>query len=273
LPPEVSIITVYYNTPDDLRKLSDSMKTHLPADVYEWIVADNNSAEDMSAKLPSANYLRFSENYGFGKANNLAAEKATAPYLFFVNPDCEFVENCIPPLLAVLKDAAVAAPRVLNPDGSIQLSFGPYLSIWKETQQKRRMQNEQTQQTQQWIRKKGTFCPEFVSGCALMIRADVYRNVGGFDPVFFLYHEDVDLCKRVSARGQSIVYLSTARIVHARNRSVDQIRERVNIEIRKSQIYFYRKHNSPLQLLLLKLYLTLKFPTNREMLALIWHCL
>jgi len=270
LPPEVSIITVYYNTPEDLKKLSDSIKTHLPTDLYEWIVADNNSAEDMSAKLTGANYLRFTENYGFGKSNNLAAEKAKGPYLFFVNPDCEFIENCIPALLAVMKDAAIAGPRVLNPDGSLQLSFGRYLSICKEAQQKKRMQNEQTPQVQNWIREMGTFSPDFISGCALMIRSDVFRKMGGFDPVFFLYHEDVDICKRVSTSGHSIIYLSTARIVHERNKSVNQIRERVNIEIRKSQLYYYRKHNSPLQLLLLKLYLTLKFAGNREMLRVIW---
>ncbi len=270
MPPEVSIITVYYNTPDDLRKLSDSMKAYLPPKLYEWIVADNNSAKDMSGELPAANYLRLTENHGFGGANNLAAEKAAAPYLFFVNPDCEFIENCIPPLLNAMKDAAVAAPRVLNPDGSIQLSFGPYLSIWQEAQQRRRMQREHTAAVQEWIREKGTFSPDFVSGCALMIRADVYHKLAGFDPVFFLYHEDVDLCKRVTADGLPIVYLSDARIVHARNRSVIQLRERVNIEIRKSQLHYYRKHNSPFQLLLLKLYLTMKFATNQEMLRVIW---
>ena len=270
MPPEVSIITVYYNTPDDLRKLSDSMKSHLPANLYEWIVADNNSVENLSAELPGATYLRLPENHGFGRANNLAAEKAKAPCLFFVNPDCEFIEDCVTPLLAMMKDAAVTAPRVLNPDRSIQLSFGPYISIFQEARQKRRMQNEQTEPVQRWIREKGTFAPDFVSGCALMIRTDVYREIGGFDPVFFLYHEDVDLCKRVSERGDSVVYLSTARIVHARNKSVDQVRKQGNIEIRKSQLHYYRKHNSPMQLLILKLYLTLKFATNKQMLRLIW---
>jgi GT2 family glycosyltransferase len=257
LPPEVSIITVYYNSPEDLLSVHDSMLRHLSGDSYEWIIADNCSQEDLSSKLQDATYIRLPENHGFAKANNLAAAKAQGKYLFFVNPDCIFTENCLPPLLQAMRTAAVAGPRVVNEDGSLQLSFGPFLSVFSEFRQKRRMQNEKSLRIQNWIRSKGDFSPDYVSGCALIIRAEIYTRISGFDENFFLYEEDVDLCKRVRNLGERVSYVSSTSILHGRNKSVRKIQDRAAHEYRKSQVYYYKKHQSRLQNLLLKLYLTL----------------
>ena len=150
----VSIITVYYNTPEEMQKLGASLQKHLAPGSYEWIIADNHSQEDLSGQIANAKYLRMSENLGFGKACNIAAKEAQAPYLFFLNPDCELVHDCISPLLAEMQTSAVAGPVVLNPDGSIQLSFGPFLSIWNEAQQKRSTSSETSAGTQDWLRHK-----------------------------------------------------------------------------------------------------------------------
>src|SRR5687767_11765798 len=104
LAPSVSVVTVYYNCPEEILALQASMKQHLPDGEFEWIVADNQSREELSQKLPEAVYLRLPENFGFAKANNLAVQRATAPNLFFINPDCLFVENCLPPLLDALQN-------------------------------------------------------------------------------------------------------------------------------------------------------------------------
>jgi GT2 family glycosyltransferase len=255
LQPEVSIITVYYNCRDDLFALRESMQKFLSDSPIEWIIADNNSRENLAGNFPEAIYLRLDENFGFAKANNRAVEKATAPYLFFVNPDCLFIENCLPVLKRALEHSAVAGPKVLNENGTIQLSFGPFLSIWNEFLQQRRMHREKTAEIQSWIRTKGEFHPDYVSGCALMIRADLYRSIGGFDERFFLYEEDVDLCKRIREKDHQVTYVPSASIVHRRNTSVELFRTKANAEYRKSHIYYYRKHLGILQNLLLKLYL------------------
>jgi GT2 family glycosyltransferase len=255
LPPKVSIITVYYNTPEDLRTLDRTMKQFLPRDDYEWIVADNQSEIDLSNELSGVRYLRMPGNLGFAAASNRAAESARAPNLFFLNPDCEFIENCLPPLLEALKVSAIAGPRVMNADGSIQLSFGPALSFTKEAFQKALFRFEKSNAVQQWIAKKGTFHPDYVSGCALMIRASVFQELQGFDENFFLYNEDVDLCKRVRSQSLNVQYVPQSRIVHRRNQSVQQTPDRVRTEYRRSQIYYYKKHHGALQNLLLKLYL------------------
>lgn len=232
------------------------MKQFLREEDYEWIVADNHSDVDLSGELPDARYLRMPDNLGFASASNRAAESAHAPNLFFINPDCEFNQDCITPLLDALKVSAVAGPRVMNPDGSVQLSFGPFLSVANEAMQKMLFRFEKSKAVQSWISRKGAFQPDYVSGCALMIRGDVFRALGGFDETFFLYNEDVDLCKRVTERSYTVAYVPTAQIIHKRNQSTELIPERVRLEYRKSQIYYYRKHHGALQNFLLKLYLS-----------------
>lgn len=255
-----SIITVYYNTPDELLKLGASLQKFLEPSSYEWIIADNQSQVDLSEQIANAKYLRLTENFGFGKACNLAAKEARAPHLFFLNPDCELTEDCVTPLLAEMKNSAVTGPLVLNSDGSIQLSFGPFLSIGNEAKQKRRMDNESSPGVQDWLRTKTAtkFHPDYLSGCALMVRADVFRQIGGFDEQFFLYEEDVDLCKRISDAGHTITFVPEARVVHARNRSTAKDTTRSRTEYLKSQAYYYRKHHGAVQNLLLKLYRAFK---------------
>ena len=254
MPLEVSIITVYYNSPEEVLALHDSIQNHLLPGSFEWIVADNNSESNLSEQLTGSIYLRLPENYGFAKANNLAAQKARGRFLFFVNPDCLFTENSIPILLDAMKIAAVSGPKVLNEDGSTQLSFGPFLSIYAEFRQKKRMEKEKTPKIQKWIRSLGKFYPDYVSGCALMIASDLYQKLGGFDEKFFLYEEDVDLCKRVTDLGKRVIYVPSTSIIHGRNKSVAKVSNRALLEYRKSQTYYYQKHHGWFQNFLLKLY-------------------
>ena len=260
MPPDVSIITIYFNTPEDLLRLHNSASKFLDPSKYEFIVADNHSDRDVSSELPGTVYLRLPQNFGFARASNLAAERAKAPYLFFVNPDCEFVEDCMSPLLTTMQDSYIAGPKVLNEDGSIQLSFGPYLSIIAEARQKRLTLGERSASVQEWLESKTatSFHPDYVSGCAMMIRANVFRELNGFDEKFFLYNEDVDLCKRATDRGWSVTYEPAAKIVHYRNRSVNKVPGIAKAEYRKSQIHYYKKHQGLLQNLFLKLYLKWK---------------
>ena len=261
--PEVSIITVYYNGPDEIMKLAESIKKHLKPDQYEWIVVDNNSRQNLSTKLDCL-YLHQEVNAGFGAACNIGAQHAKADALFFVNPDCQFVEDCVTPLLAALKESAIAGPQVLYPDGSLQLSFGPFLSILGEFNQRSLQRSEKSESVQSWIHDHAPKHPDYVSGCAMMIRSSEFRKLGGFDEKFFLYHEDVDLCKRARMQGDRVSYLPGVLIQHRKGTSSAQDVERVNHEYRKSQLHYYRKHHGSFQNFLLRTYLRLsgKMPSG-----------
>ena len=249
------------------------MQRQLPSVRYEFIVADNHSEKDLSQEMPRAKYLRLPENYGFAKANNIASRKAKGDFLFFVNPDCIFIEDCLTPLLSAAKQASIVAPQVLNPDRSIQISFGPTLSLWNEFRQRSRVRKEATPRVQRWLQKETSrpFSPGFVGGAALFVDAEVFKQLEGFDENFFLYEEDVDLCERARKLEHKIMYCPSARIVHVRGTSASKNSSEVNLRYRQSQVYFYQKHRGKLQNLLLRLYLTLKFGFRPAMLKWIWR--
>jgi GT2 family glycosyltransferase len=120
------------------------------------------------------------------------------------------------------------------------------------------MKGENSQTMQEWMRNKGESFVDYVSGCALMVPVNLYRKIGGFDKSFFLYEEDVDLCKRIANEGLRTKYVPSAVILHKRNRTVRTEPERSKREYRKSQIYYYKKHHGWFQNALLRFYLFLK---------------
>jgi len=258
LQPAVSIITVYYNTPDDLARLFDSMQKNLPAESYEWIIVDNNSKEDLSGRFANANYIRLSENLGFGRANNRAAAHASGEFLFFVNPDCIFIHDCLKPLTQAAVNADILGPCVLNTDQSIQLSFGPFLSITAEARQKWMTQHESSDFVQDCIAShiSAPFYPDYISGCALFLRGELFRTLHGFDEDYFLYNEDVDLCYRAKQIGKKVLYVPSAAIIHERNKSMN---ESIREHYRLSQELFYRKHRGALSRFALKMYKKVSF--------------
>jgi hypothetical protein len=97
----------------------------------------------------------------------------------------------------------------------------------------------------------------WVSGACLMTSREVLEKTGGFDEKFFLYFEDIDLCYRIREQGFRVVFLPEARVFHAGGVSASGVPFFSRLEYRKSQLYFYEKHNSRLSQGLLKIYLRL----------------
>lgn len=239
------------------------MKKFLQKDQYEWIVVDNNSSVNLSPQL-ECTYLFSSENIGFGAGCNAGAKTAKGEHLFFVNPDCEFLEDCISPLVKASEENLIAGPKVLYPDGVLQLSFGPFLSISAERHQKSLQYRERTEPVQSFIRNSSPENPDYVSGCAMMIRASNFQDLGGFDEKFFLYNEDVDLCKRARQKGIHSAYIPEARIQHSKSGSAKHNLDRASQEYRKSQVLYYQKHQGAIQNFLLRMYLRIsgKMPAS-----------
>jgi GT2 family glycosyltransferase len=99
---------------------------------------------------------------------------------------------------------------------------------------------------------------DWVSGACLLTRRDILETVSGFDENFFLYSEDVDLCARIRATGARILFTPEVEVVHLLGRSVAKNRDRVIYESHRSRLYFYEKHHTFLEVLLLKTYMAAK---------------
>ena len=257
-----SIIIVNYNGLRFTQQCLESLyRFHAPGTV-EVIVVDNNSSDGSQNKLPrlfpAINLVPLPENRGFGAANNIGAKKAKGDFLFFVNNDTIFTEETVDALQQMLlkqNEHGIVGPKLLNEDSSFQRSFGEFPSIRNELAEKRLAGNHSSQVTtsEQPVRK------DWVTGAAFMIKRELFEAVGGFDDGFFMYFEDIDLCRTLAERGLWSLYVPAVAMIHLGGKSYGAKDRRITMEYRRSQLRYYDKHNSRFQRFMVRSYIILKF--------------
>lgn len=231
---KLSIIIVSWNVRDLLERCLRSIVERAFEAPYEVIVIDNASVDGSVAmvreKFPHVNLIENTENKGFAVACNQGIRESAGGYVFFLNPDSEITEGLIEKLTGYLDahaDVGIVAPQVRNADGSIQSSI----------------QRFPTPASQLGVLfKVGRFFPRLLShyyatdfdytkdeqdvdqsdGAALLIRKAALGGLGGFDERFFLWFDEVDLCRRVKNAGWRIVYCSRVHIIHHSGKSFAQ---------------------------------------------------
>jgi N-acetylglucosaminyl-diphospho-decaprenol L-rhamnosyltransferase len=153
---------------------------------------------------------------GFGANHNAAFARCRTPYFCVANPDIRLPSDPFAPLLQELRDdrVAVAGPLVRNPGGAVEDSarrFPTAFSLLKKAFVDRRQPDYPTD--------RGTQDVDWVAGMFMLFRAEAYRAARGFDEAYFLYYEDVDLCRRLRASGKSVRYVPAAEAVHDARRA------------------------------------------------------
>ncbi len=205
----------------------------LAKDIHEnllvWII-DNHSCDETVSILKvfaQKNSVRIKENiinYGFGIAHNIAIRSTISDYHIICNPDIIINPDTIPLLVQYMDehpDIGILCPKLTNPDGSLQANNHRYPTVldlalrrlapaWLKTRLKKRMDAYLMLDV-----GYGHMCDvPFVSGAFMFCRTAVLKQVGGFDERYFLYFEDVDLCRKVQAAGYRTVYFPDAQVVH-----------------------------------------------------------
>ncbi len=262
----VSIIIVNFNGLAHTRNALRSILRHSPTS--EAIVVDNcssdGSASALRSEFPSMVIHAAPRNGGFAFGCNRGAELAKAKYLFFMNNDALLTEDT-PSILASYLDAnpscVAVGPRLLNLDGSFQLSLGlePSISGEWSTRRWQRISKHSPEQLSSMIdRRYAKKMVDWITGAALMMRKDVFTEIGGFDESYFMYFEDVDLCRRIRNAGHEVRYNPETSMIHLVGQSANKEKTRVSREYRASQLRYYRKHHSGIAVGLLRLYLVLK---------------
>ncbi len=257
--PLVSIIIINYCSYNYTAKCIRSVQSVLHSDAYELIVIDNASDDGSAEKLRKqfANIIvhREENNRGFGSANNVGAKLAKGEYLFFLNNDTELIEDCITPLINILQHqpkVGIVAPKLLYPNGAFQLSYGKFPGLYNEWKTKKKKENS-------IVSPISEIQVDWVSGAAFCISKNLFTDVAGFDEEFFMYFEDIDLCKKVYQKEYQILYVPTVSLIHYKGKSRRNINDRILYEYRKSQLHYYKKHCSVTQQVLLRCYLLLKY--------------
>lgn len=249
---KVSIIIVNYSAHHELFNCLKSL-SGLPS--LEIIVIDNDETPVIKPKLdqnfPQVRYFMSAGNIGFGAGCNLGATKARGHYLFFLNPDTRVLAGTIQALTSYLdsqQQVAVVGPLLLNASqkpypwvgtakltplqGLFALSFINHL--WPNN----------PVSAAYWVHTAKLSTPiqvGVIPGTALMIRQNIFHQVGGFDPRFFLYFEESDLCYRVTKLNQQIVLVPKAKVVHYWGKSGSDP-AKLNKIFQASRYYYFRKH-------------------------------
>lgn len=176
----------------------------------------------MGAAHPDLEFLDTGANLGYGGAANRGATAADAEFLLVCNPDTVFDATAPTRLVQALMDdpqAGAAGPRVDTPSGDVYPSARTFPSvadsighgflglIWRNNPWSRRyLMSDRPLDRDQRV--------DWISGSCMMLRRSAFDQIGGFDESFFMYAEDVDLCRRLRDAGWATLYVPGARVVH-----------------------------------------------------------
>lgn len=253
---DLSITICSWNTQDDLRACLASLEAARDEADFEVIVVDNNSEDgspDMvEREFPGVRLLRQSRNLGFTGGHNLALQEKKGRHAALLNSDTVVHKGALAVLshhLQAKPEWGIIAPKLLNPDGSLQYSCrtfpNPVAAAFRNTLLGRLF--PQNKATSDYLMKDWDHASirevDWVSGAALFIRGETLDKIGGLDPSFFMYCEDVDLCKRAWNAGWKVVYIPDAVITHAIGRSTDKAPNRMIGRFHRSMFRYFLKHN------------------------------
>lgn len=227
----VSIVIVNYRSGRELASCLHSVVRNAGRLDYEIFVINNDRPEDLSpvSDLESAriHVIQNPSNRGFAAAANQGYRRARGPFLLLLNPDVRVEAGAVEILADTLQqhpDAGVVLPRLNSPDGSLQYSCrrfytlatlllrrAPFQRLWsKHSSLRRHLMAD-------WDRRSLSEV-DWGLGAAMLVRRAATQSNALMDERFFLYFEDVDLCKGMWDRGWKVLYNPAARMVHSHRR-------------------------------------------------------
>jgi len=262
--PAVSVIIVTFNSGDETNACLQTVARDLASVEWHAIVVDNASSDasaDRISPAPNVQVRRNATNRGFGAAVNQAARLTRAPLLWLLNPDCRVEGGAFAALIDTLDrhaECAIAAPQLLNADGSIQASargeptawtglfgrHGLFAKLFPHAAITRR-----NLQSADLVAAGADSTPvDWVMGASMLVRREMFDAVGGFDERFFLYWEDADLCRRLRDRGWSTRFVPRARVTHSGGASAKTSSKLAIDAFHRSAYLYYATHvvRSPL---------------------------
>ena len=266
---ELSVLIVNYKARGELKNCLESLYENTNTRPIEVIVVDNasddGSVEMLARDFPEVRVVASRENLGFARANNVAMREACGPYYLILNNDTIVRPGAVDTMLNLMKerhDVGAVGPLLRNVDGTVQISYGAMVDLHTEMWQ--RLLTTRYESGARWARNsverrsKDEAHVDWVSGACLLLRPEMAGKKMFFDENFFMYLEDVDLCAQVRELGYRVLYTPDAEIIHVKGKSVETNSERVALEYRRSQLYFYLKHYGRGKVRLLKGYLLAK---------------
>ncbi|WP_024539548.1 glycosyltransferase family 2 protein [Comamonas badia] len=254
----IDVIIVNYNTAHLLARMFAACDAAGEGLALRYWVVDNASRDDSVAVLqrdhPGAFVQVNAENVGFGRANNQMVPHLLGDYVLLLNTDAFVQPDSLRAALDVMQRhprCGVVGVRLTGEDGSLQPSCRyfptPFNVFLNRTGLARLMPWVRLVDELDWDHQGEREC-DWVPGCFFLMRKSVVDEVGLFDPRYFLYSEEVDLCRRVKAAGWSVFYTGATSVVHLGGESaksastITQSGRQISALQVESELLYYRKH-------------------------------
>lgn len=247
----ISIIIVSWNTAGLLENCLDSILANPPASPFEIWVVDNASSDDSARmvreKFPQVHLIENPENLGFARANNQAIQKCAGNYVLLLNPDTLVKSGALQALLDFLEktpQAGAAGARILNPDGSLQVSSWPRPSLSRELWRLFHLDSVlpyAEYPPAKWEANQAQDV-DLLLGACFLLRKDVLDEVEFLDEDYFIYSEEIDLCFRIQRAGWRLFWVPQAEVVHFGGQSTQQAPTEMFLNLYHGKIKFFRKH-------------------------------
>lgn len=247
----LSILIVNWNSRDYLRRCLVSIRDTCAELSPQIVVVDGGSFDGcdamLAAEFPEVEFVQSADNIGFGRSNNLGFERVTGEALLLLNPDTEVRPGAVARLLAELErlpQAGILGARQSNTDGSLQLSsIHPLPTPWNAAFTTEGAHRRHWRRIGAWDAADPVEV-EAVSGACMMMRAETFRRLGGFDPRYFMYAEDMDLCFRIQRLGLKIYHVPEAEIVHHGGGSARAQLNRFSTVMLREAVHAYFRKNA-----------------------------
>lgn len=270
--PELSVIIVNWNVRDLLRRCLQSIvgsdalfiaagATGKPASrgpgwTAEVIVVDNASSDDSVAMLarefPWVRVIANSGNAGFTRGNNQGLAVSRGQYVLFLNPDTELAAGALQQMLtyaAAQPQVGIIGPQLRYGDGSLQSSRRrfPTLATFllESTVLQRWWPRNRVLSRYYMLDRPDDAVSEvdWVVGACMLVRRAVLDQIGGFDEGFFMYSEELDLCRRAVTAGWRVIYLPAAVVTHYEGKSSEQVVAARHKRFYRSRVRYVRKYH------------------------------
>jgi GT2 family glycosyltransferase len=244
--PSVTVSIVSSGDVGLLRACLDSIPAAAGGSAVETVVVDNavGIAGAIAESHPGVTVIEGDIRRGFGANHNLVARRARGRLVFILNDDTVLDPGCIDALRRFMDQNAVvgaAGPRLRHADGR------PQPSAFHFPTPGRVALTTVTLQRAGWVMSGGERIRrvDWIHGAAMMVRRDALEGVGGLDEGFYMYLEDVDLCRRLRDRGWEIAFFPPAGLVHLENSSTAAVPMRRVYQHARSRGIYARKHHGP----------------------------
>lgn len=207
-------------SPSPVRGRGGEVREGLGVGALEVFVVDNHSCDDSIGVLrnrlgrfPSVHILESPHNVGYARGNTLALRRVQGKYILIINPDNTLEPTGLTRMVAAMErdpTIGILAPRLLHEDGTVRDSYRTFPSVTDLLMKRtvlRHMFPGRMRRYLQWDADPHAVRDvDWVVGACLLIRRTLLATIGSFDPRFFLFFEDIDLCRRSWEIGQRVVY-------------------------------------------------------------------